>query len=166
MENKQPRDGRADFDFLHGHWTIRNRRLAQRLASSSDWQEFESTASVRPILGGLGNTDSIVTNDMPGTGAFEGFTVRLFDPRRRVWSIHWASTLAPGRLDPPLTGSFDGPHGVFQGHDTFDGRQIRVRFEWDAGNGSSARWQQAFSIDDGKTYEVNWVMEFERLGEP
>jgi hypothetical protein len=52
-------DGRRDFDFLHGNWKVRNLRLARRLQGSEDWQEFESFATVRPILQGLGNVDTI-----------------------------------------------------------------------------------------------------------
>lgn len=164
MTGTEPHDdGRHDFDFLHGDWRIANRRLARRLEGSTEWQAFASTARVRPILHGLGNTDSLRVEDLPGSGPFEGFTVRLFDPVERSWSISWASTGSPGHLDPPLTGSFSGGHGVFHGEDAHAGEPIRVRFEWHAGaDGGSARWEQAFSADDGATWEVNWVMEFSR----
>ena len=36
------RDGRHDFDFIHGRWQIHNQRLRQRLAGSSDWELFEA----------------------------------------------------------------------------------------------------------------------------
>lgn len=159
-------DGRADFDFLHGDWAVANRRLARRLEDCDEWLEFESRAIVRPILHGLGNADRFVIDDLPGVGPFEGFTLRLFDPAARTWAIHWASTGSPGRLDPPLTGSFDSAGGVFHGSDVHDGRPIRVRFEWDRGDGTRARWAQSFSPDDGATWERNWVMELTRAGAP
>jgi hypothetical protein len=101
-------DGRRDFDFLHGNWKVRNRRLAHRLQGSEDWQEFEASATVRPILHGLGNVDTISAEHIPGIGAFEGFTLRLFDPAQDSWTIFWASTGSPGHLDPPL---FSGDAG-------------------------------------------------------
>jgi hypothetical protein len=156
-------DGRRDFDFLHGNWMVRNRRLTRWLEGSDDWIEFDSRATVRPILHGLANADTISAEDVPGVGAFEGTTLRLFDPERRIWTIHWASTRAPGRLDPPLTGSFTDGVGIFDGVDTHDGRPVRIRFEWTSDGPDHARWQQALSEDGGETWEVNWVMEFSRV---
>jgi hypothetical protein len=37
---------------------------------------------------------------------------------------------------------------------------IAVRFHWDRGGPRSARWEQSFSADGGRTWEPNWVMEF------
>lgn len=158
------RDGRHDFDFLHGTWQVHNRRLASRLTGSEEWHAFASTAVVRPILHGLGNTDVITVPALPGVGAFEGATLRLFDPASGTWSLHWASTLRPGQLDPPLTGRFDGPSGAFHGRDELGGRPIRVRFLWEDGGGATARWSQSFSAGDDGPWELNWVMEFRRDG--
>jgi hypothetical protein len=155
-------DGRHDFDFLHGNWAIRNRRLDRPLAGCTEWREFASSASVRPILHGLGNADTIVIPDLPGIGAFEGATLRLFDPQPRVWRIFWASTRRPGHLDPPLEGRFVDGRGVFDGEDTYEGVPIVVRFHWDHHGARSARWQQSFSTDGGQTWEANWVMELQR----
>jgi hypothetical protein len=155
-------DGRRDFDFLHGNWEVRNLRLARRLQDSEDWQEFEAFATVRPILHGLGNVDTISAENIPGIGAFEGLTLRLFDPAQDSWTIFWASTGSPGHLDPPLTGRFSNGRGVFDGEDLLDGRLIHVRFEWTSDGADHARWQQAFSGDAGQTWEINWVMEFTR----
>jgi hypothetical protein len=158
-------DGRRDFDFLHGEWQIQNRRLARRLEGSHEWDEFPSQARVWPILLGLGNADTISIPDLPGTGPFEGFTVRLFDPATGLWTIFWAASAAPGKLDPPLKGRFSEGHGTFHGADTFDGRPIRVRFEWHHLSDDAARWEQSFSDDDGGTWELNWVMDFTRAAE-
>ena len=73
-------DGRHDFDFLHGHWQIRNERLRQRLAGSQDWEVFHATQVCQPLLGGLGNVDDFVSDwTRPGLdGRFLGMTLRLF----------------------------------------------------------------------------------------
>ncbi len=155
-------DGREDFDFLHGTWTVHNRRLARLFEGSDEWIEFAMRADCRPILHGLGNVDSIAADDIPGVGAFEGMTVRLFEPGRDVWHIHWASTRHPGRLDPPLTGSFNDGHGVFFGEDTNDGQPIRVRFDWRVLDPDHATWEQSFSPDGGASWERNWLMDFVR----
>ena len=43
------------------------------------------------------------------------------------------------------------------------GRDIRIRFIWSRIANDSARWEQAFSTDDGNSWETNWYMDFTRL---
>ena len=38
-----------------------------------------------------------------------------------------------------------------------------MRFDWSRVKTSSPLWEQSFSGDDGKSWETNWVMEFERV---
>jgi hypothetical protein len=148
-----------DFDFWMGSWKVRNRRLRERLAGSDEWDEFEATSVARPLLDGLGNEDEFRTTY---AGGFIGMSFRFFDPQTRQWWIYWADSRRPGRLDPPVVGSFDGDVGVFEGPDTFEGRPILVRFIWSGVTTPSPRWEQAFSEDGGETWETNWIMEFTR----
>jgi hypothetical protein len=158
-------DGRHDFDFLHGRWRVHNRKVRDVLAAEPVWDEFPSRAQARPILGGLGNTDTYAMDDMPGRGRFHGFTVRLFDPASGLWRIWWASSAAPGKLDPPLAGRFADGVGHFDGDDVIGERPIKVHFTWTSSGREHARWEQAFSFDGGATYATNWTMEFTRVGE-
>ena len=146
-----------DFDFFMGRWTVQNRRLTERLAGSDEWEEFESTSVAHPILGGLGNEDEFRTRH---AGGFIGMSFRFFDPVKRRWSIYWADSRRPGELDPPVFGTFSGDIGVFEGEDEFEGRPIRVRFIWSGTKTRTPRWEQAFSVDGGETWETNWIMDF------
>jgi hypothetical protein len=146
----------SDFDFLLGSWKVHNRSLRKRLAGSDEWDEFEATSVVRPLLDGLGNEDEFRTDFC---GGFVGMSFRFFDPRTELWSIYWADSRRSGELDPPLFGSFAGDRGVFLGEDTYDGKQILVRFIWSDVWTKTPRWEQAFSEDDGDSWETNWVME-------
>lgn len=152
-----------DFNFLFGgSWHIHNRKLADMSEPGcTEWLEFAAVGQAQPILGGLGNTDSFVTEEFPGRGAFQGHTMRLFEPETGLWRIWWASTSAPGRLDPPVVGRFVDGHGVFECDDVLNGRPIKVRFDWTPGS-TKALWEQSFSYDDGATWELNWTMEFNR----
>ena len=158
------RDGRHDFDFLHGRWQVRNERLRQRLVGSQDWEIFEASNDCRPILGGIGNIDAFDTDWQPGgaVGDYHGMTLRLYDPRERAWSIRWASNPG-GVLEPPVSGRFEEGVGTFHGEDTHDGRPVRVRFVWDGIGPAAANWRQACSVDDGRTWEVNWIMRMTRV---
>ena len=151
----------SDFDFLPGEWLVHNRRLRERLVGSDEWEEFEATSVARHILGGCGNEDEFRTDH---DGGFVGMSFRFFDPETREWSIYWADSRRPGLLDAPVIGSFSGDVGVFEGDDTFKGRPIRVRFIWSGLTTSTPRWEQAFSDDDGETWETNWVMRFTPVG--
>lgn len=154
-------DGRGDFDFLHGCWTVAHHRLRRRLAGDTVWEDFEGTMECRPILGGLGNIDDNLLG-LPA-GAYRAATVRQFDPAARRWSIWWIDARIPG-IQPPVHGGFEGGVGVFFGDDLLDGQAIRVRFVWSGISDTTAHWEQAFSADGGSTWETNWTMAFSRSG--
>ncbi|ALD22860.1 hypothetical protein AM218_14965 [Hymenobacter sp. DG25A] len=112
------------------------------------------------VLQGLGNIDNYLAtfDGVP----FEGMLVRLFNPTTRLWSIYWADSNA-GRLDPPVVGSFDQDVAHFFTKDIFDGREILVMFRWDARDKENPVWSQAFSADNGQSWEWNWYMHFSRM---
>lgn len=149
-----------DFDFLFGTWHVRHRRLQARLAGCKAWDEFDGRCEARAVLGGAGIMDDNVL-ELPG-GAYRALTLRTFDPRASTWSIWWLDARTPGRLDPPVVGEFVEGVGQFYGDDLFEGRPIRVRFLWTGITPYSCRWEQAFSIDGGASWENNWTMRFTR----
>lgn len=156
-------DGRRDFDFLFGKWELVNRKVEDPLADDpGEWQEFEATLETRPILDGLGNVDFYSAPTFPGRGRFGGFGLRLFDPSEKVWRIWWASTVSDGQIDTPVVGRFENGVGRFECDDVLGGRAVRVRYEWKDITPTSARWQQSFSFDGGRTFETNWIVELTR----
>jgi hypothetical protein len=108
----------------------------------------------------LGNIDHFATdvNNAP----FEGFTLRLFDTAKRLWSIYWSDSNS-GTLDVPQVGYFENNIGYFYAKDIFAARKIIVAFKWDKSDPDHPAWSQAFSADEGKTWEWNWYMYFERI---
>ncbi|MCU1359904.1 MAG: hypothetical protein JWN99_1193 [Ilumatobacteraceae bacterium] len=149
-----------DFDFLLGtDWVVHHHKLQQRLADCDTWWDFDGTSTFWKILGGMGNVDDNVI-DQP-TGSYRGASVRLFDRAADQWSIYWMSDTSTV-IEPPVMGRFENGVGVFEGDDTFEGRPISVRFIWSDIAENSAKWDQAFSIDGGASWETNWQMTFER----
>jgi hypothetical protein len=150
-----------DFDFLRGHWRVHHRRLRDRLAGSTEWDEFLGRCSMQTVMGGFGNVDDNLLH-LPG-GDYRAAAMRAFDPKTRRWAIWWLDGRNPHTIDAPVIGSFENGVGVFEADDTYKGRPVRVRFTWSETHTASPRWAQAFSADGGKTWETNWTMRFERI---
>jgi len=148
-----------DFDFLVGDWTLSNRKLKSRLTHSTEWIAFESRVEMHQILGGVGNIDKYT--DSASGQPYEGVALRLFDTKTKLWRIYWADSNS-GALDPPVVGSFESGIGHFFARDTYKGQSIIVVFRWDARNPRRPIWSQAFSTDDGKTWEWNSINVSER----
>ena len=159
-----PTSSQTDFDFLIGKWKMYHRRLNKRLENCKDWTEFESWDDDHKILQGIGNVDSYYSDQLPGMEgkSFEGFTLRLFNPKTKLWSLYWVPSTT-GVLDTPVVGSFENNIGHFFGKDTFNGKKIIFMFRWDVRNKEKPVWGQAFTTDNGKTWEWNWFNVLERI---
>lgn len=149
--------GAHDFDFEFGEWQVQHRLKRP----NGEWLEMVGTASVRPILGGLGNVEDNVFHRP--TGNTRGLALRTYDPATASWAIWWVDGRAPhAALDPPVKGRFRDGVGTFYSDSEVDGKPVRTRFIWSRITRTSARWEQAFSHDAGQTWDTNWIMEFRR----
>lgn len=150
-----------DWAWLVGSWDVWHRRLKKRLAGDTHWQIFSGRSALWLTMNGQGTIDDNVV-DLPG-GSYRGLSLRAFEPASGKWAIWWLDGRDPSRIEPPVRGGFDGDVATFFGHDTFDGRPITVRFRWSDIHGSRPWWEQAFSADNGATWEVNWRNYFTRV---
>ncbi|SCG68336.1 hypothetical protein [Micromonospora inositola] len=148
------------FDWFVGTWTSTQRRLRTVLTGCDEWYEFPGVTRCWSVLGGAGNVDEVT---FPTQG-FSGVTLRLHDPASDEWSLYWASSRS-GLSLPPVVGRF-GPdgRGVFTAEETYQGTPIVVRYLWSDITATTARWEQAFSVDGGGTWETNWTADFTRTG--
>jgi hypothetical protein len=162
-QTAEPPSAVHDFDFYIGKWRVHHRRLKERLIGSDEWQEFEGTSEAWKILDGAGNIDDNVL-ELPDA-TYRAISLRSFDPETQQWSIWWLDARFPkGPLDPSVVGGFSDGVGTFYAEDQHKGQPVRVRFLWSDITPTSTRWEQAFSTDDGETWEINWVMESTRVG--
>jgi hypothetical protein len=153
--------GLHDFDFLVGNWRVHHRRLKERLADSHEWLEFDGTLRNWKLMDGWGNVGENFF-DMPG-GAYRGVGMRAYDPKTGQWASWWLDQRYPeDALDPPSKGHFESGIGTLYADSTFKDKPVRVRVVWSHITPTSARWEQSFSIDSGKTWELNWISEFTR----
>ncbi len=150
----QPRDGQHDFDFEFGTWKTHLRRLQHPLSGDTTWLTYEGTSVVRKIWDGKANLVELIA-DGPA-GHLEALSLRLYNPDSRQWSINSASSRS-GTISVPTIGEFRNGRGEFYDQEMFNGRAILVRNVWSDITSTSCRFEQAFSDDGGKTWEVNWV---------
>jgi hypothetical protein len=149
-----------DFDFLVGDWSVHNRFLVHRLANSHEWIEFEADDSFHLLPGNLGTEENYRTDHWP---SFNAIGLHLYDPEKKRWTLYWAdSRNTPGTMQTLASGSFDRDIGTFYAPDTFNGKPISVRVIWKRKDDAHVYWEQAFSPDEGKTWETNWIMDFQR----
>jgi hypothetical protein len=146
----------TDFNFLQGLWKVHNRKLKTRLNNCTEWEEFASAINMRTVLNGLGNVENYyaVFDGQP----FEGMAVRLFDPSTKLWTIHWIDSNMPVMDTSPVVGSFENGVGKFYSSIVINGQDILMLYQWDAVDPSRPKWSQAFSADQGNTWEWNWEM--------
>jgi hypothetical protein len=158
MTTLQHQSRASDFDFLIGSWDIANRRRSDDGA----WERFAATSTVAQHVDGTVQVDHYDAPDFPGHGHVKAVTVRAFDATTGQWSIVWLSNYAPPDLRP-VVGAWCGDEGeFFQTIETDDGWPLDVRFRWKRLGPDRARWEQAFSLDAGGTWDRNWTMELTR----
>jgi hypothetical protein len=153
--------GQEDFDWEIGTWKTHVRRLARPLSGSQEWVEYSGTSVVRKVLDGRAN---LVELRVEGpAGRIEGVSLRLYNPQARQWSLNYAS-VRNGALTRPVYGGFRDGRGEFHGQEDLDGKAILVRFVISRISAGSARFEQAYSEDGGRTWETNWVATDTRIG--
>jgi len=149
-----------DFDFEIGNWKTKLRRLTNPLSGKGKWVEYAGTTVVRKVWDGRAN---LVELEVSGAaGSIEGLSLRLFNPETRQWSLNFANVRG-GVMTTPTLGGFSNGRGEFYSTDTLDGRDILVRFVISEVKADSCHFEQAFSADGGKTWEVNWIADDTRV---
>ena len=155
------RDGQHDFDFAMGSWKIHLARLDHPLTGSKNWIQFDGTLRAHKIWDGRANVEEVELNSP--TGPIEGLTVRFYNPQSHQWAIYWANA-KNASVDPiPQIGQFKNGRGEFYGQDTLNGKLIYVRYVWTKTDTHSPHFEQSYSNDGGKTWEVNWMTDQTRV---
>ncbi len=155
-------DGAHDFDFLIGDWKAHVKRLPERLVGSSTWIEYDGISRHKKLLDSNANFEEFDVESRDKTLRIKAQTLRLYNPASRQWSIYLLDLDKGVLATPPVVGQFNGRIGEFYDQEDYRGRAILVRYQWSNLSPSSARMEQAFSADGGKTWEVNWICELSR----
>jgi hypothetical protein len=154
QQSVKERDGQHDFDFEIGTWKTHLRRLLHPLTGSTAWVEYEGATIVRKVWNGRAN---LVELEVDGPqGHIEALSLRLYNPESHQWSLNFANN-SGGTMSQPTIGEFKNGRGEFFDQETLNGRAIFVRFVISDITPNSCRFEQSFSDDGGKTWEVNWI---------
>jgi len=148
------RDGQHDFDFEIGTWKTHLKRLVHPLTGSKTWAEYDGTSIVRNVWSGRANLVELAVEG-PG-GRIEGLSLRLYNPDAQQWSLNFSNSRV-GTLATPTVGGFSNGRGEFYDQETLNDRAIFVRFVISDITPKSIHFEQAYSSDGGKTWEVNWI---------
>ncbi|WP_440055722.1 DUF1579 domain-containing protein [Pseudoalteromonas sp. T1lg65] len=154
LEPNAPRD----FDFIIGDWNVKHRRLKDILNGGEEWIEFNGLSSTVKTLGGYGNIEDVQLN-FPDLSV-RAKAIRSYNSETGEWSIWWLDGRNPNALDTPVVGKFSEGIGQFYADEVYNDAPIKVRFLWNSTNPIKPKWEQAFSKDNGETWETNWLMEF------
>jgi hypothetical protein len=124
------RDGSHDFDFDFGVWKTHITRRVHPLSGADEWMQLTGTVCVRKVWQGKAALEEIEADGPKG---------------------HWEGMFAGG-----LVGSFHDGRGELYSQDTLDGRSILVRGTWSDIKPTSHRYEEAYSTDGGKTWELQF----------
>jgi hypothetical protein len=155
------RDGQHDFDFELGCWNIHLKRRLHPLTGSTTWVEFDGTSRTRKVWDGRSQLEEFETDSTVG-GHIEGLTLRLYDPKSHQWRLYWANSEG-GPIYPAQIGEFKNGRGEFYAQDMLNGKSIFIRFIWSDTTTNKPHFEQSFSDDGGKTWEVNWITDQTRV---
>ena len=147
-------DGQHDFDFEIGTWKTHLWNLQRPLTDSTEWVESKGIVVVRKVWNGRANLVELLAEGPAGT--FEFLNLRLYNAQTHQWSDYFA-TGKDGTFMKPMIGEFKNGRGEFFFQETLNGQAILVRFVISDITPDSCRFEQAFSDDGGKNWEVNWI---------
>src|SRR5260370_33109216 len=150
------RDGQHDFDWDIGAWKLHMKRLLHPLTGSTTWVEYNGTDVVRKVWNGRADLGEVEADGQ--AGHLEILTLRLYDPQAHQWSLNITDS-STGHLGPPAVGEFKDGHAEVVDQETYKGKTILVRFGVSDITPNSCRFDQAFSADGGKTWEVNLIVD-------
>ena len=154
------RDGQHDFDFEIGGWKTHLKRLLHPLTGSTTWVEYEGSTVVRKVWNGRAN---LVELEVDGAkGHIEALSLRLYDPDSHQWSLNFSNS-ASGAMATPAIGEFRNGRGEFFDQERLGARAILVRFVISEITPTTCHFEQAYSDDGGKTWEVNWIADDVRI---
>jgi hypothetical protein len=148
-------DAERAFDFLEGQWDARC-----RVPSGDGWEEAPGTLTASRTLDRLVSLEFF--EGIYHGGAVKGLGLRVFNRQTGEWEHTWTDNLAPGNFHIWKGVFVDGKIDLLAEFNDTAGKQVRSRLTWSEITTDSAHWESARSYDDGKTWQLHWVIDLQR----
>ena len=156
------RDGSHDFDPLVGAWKEHTKIRQHPLTGSDSWMELDGIDVYRKIWDGRAIIAEYEGDS--STRHSEGVMLYTYTPQAHQWSVYFASS-SDGKVSPPNAGEFKNGQGEFYTQDTLNGRLRYNRYIWSKLTTNSPHFEESWSDDGGKTWEVSNVTDLTRISE-
>ncbi len=138
-----------DLDFWLGEWDAPGK---MRQGSGDEWTDTQATNTITKVLG-----DKVIQESFK-MGAFEGHSHSVYDAKRKVWQQTWTDSSGGYLL---FEGGKQGDKFVLNQTNTAPGVKMRMVFH-DIKKDSFV-WDWMSSSDDGKTWRIQWTINYKRL---
>jgi hypothetical protein len=152
------RDGQRDFDWMVGTWKDHSKRRVHSSAGPDTWTEFDGTSIVHKIWDGAVLDE--FERDTPNRHD-KSLMLYTYDPQTHQWYIYFASD-KDGKVGLPNVGEFKDGRGEFYVQDTLNGKLLLNRYVWSATTSASPHYEESWSSDGGRTWELDLIVDFAR----
>ena len=152
--------GQHDFDPLVGTWKAHTKYRAHPLAGSDTWAEFDGTERFQKIWDGA----MLELSETAGTNGPVGLMLYTYNPPSHQWYVYFASR-KDGKVGLPNVGEFGSGRGEFFVQDTLNGKSALNRYVWSQIASNSPHFEESWSSDGGRTWELVRVVDLARVSD-
>jgi len=153
-------DGQHDFDPLAASWKAHTKYRAHPLAGSDTWIEFDGTEIFQKIWdGAILELSAVASAKEP-----VGLMLYTYNPQSHQWYVYFASS-KDGKVGLPNVGEFRNGRGEFFVQDTLNGKLLLNRYVWSQIASSSPHFEESWSSDGGRTWELVRIVDLARVSD-
>jgi hypothetical protein len=153
-------DGQHDFDSLIGTWKAHTKYRAHPFAESDTWLEFDGTESFKNIWDGA----ILELSEVARAKGPVGLMLYTYNPQSHQWSVYFASR-KDGKVGLPNVGEFKNGRGEFFVQDMLNGKSLLNRYVWSQIVSSSPHFEESWSNDGGRTWELVRIVDLARVSD-
>jgi hypothetical protein len=152
-------DGQHDFDSLAGTWKCHTKYRAHPFAGSDPWIEYDGTEIFQNIWDGA----MLELSTVAGANGPSGLMLYTYSPQSHQWYVYFANSKT-GKVGLPNVGEFRNGRGEFFAQDTLNGKSMLNRYVWSQIASSSPHYEESWSSDGGRTWELVRIVDLARTG--
>ena len=153
-------DGQHDFDSLAGTWKGHTKYRVHPFAGSDTWIEFDGTESFQKLWDGA----MLELSQAASAKGPAGLMLYTYNPQSHQWYVYFANS-KDGKVGLPNVGEFRHGRGEFFVQDTLNGKSLLNRYVWSQIASSSPHFEESWSSDGGRTWELVRIVDLARVSD-